>query len=166
MPVNPHYCQDSRRGRGRFEPITTAGTTVHEFIKGFSTHQVRRFDLYEWQLGEVLTADGYITPIQLKEALDRQQSEPSKCLGDILIEMGAISEKNLQLALSRNLGLPFIELIGFEADPAVIDPVSMDIAHKHSLMPLMYPHRTQRKRRDTGARYAGRPQDTQADRLQ
>lgn len=44
-------------------------------------------------IGEVLKEYGYITEEQLQEALKAQKEQKGKRLGDLLIEMGFITER-------------------------------------------------------------------------
>jgi type IV pilus assembly protein PilB len=58
-------------------------------------------------------------------------------VGDILVEMGAVTAEALDLALARKLGIPFVRLQGFKLDPAVLELVTADLARKNRVMPLL-----------------------------
>ena len=61
------------------------------------------------QLGELLVGAQLITHAQLAEAL-LQQSTSGKRLGNLLVDLGAISERDLARELSVQLSIPLIDL--------------------------------------------------------
>ncbi|MFT5133040.1 MAG: type IV pilus assembly protein PilB [Gammaproteobacteria bacterium] len=89
------------------------------------------------RLGELLIAEGLISQAHLDEALLMQKGDRGRRLGDILIDIGATTEDAVHSALAQKLGVPFVKLREFEIDPAVLELVPVDIARKHSVMPLM-----------------------------
>ena len=89
------------------------------------------------RLGEVLIEEGIISPKQLQEALAAQRRDRSKKLGDILVEMGALTPEELHITMAHNLGIPFVRLRNFDVDPRVLKLVSIEIARKHALFPLL-----------------------------
>jgi len=60
------------------------------------------------RLGEVLIHEGYITEDQLKEALIKQTNFGLK-IGETLIKLGHLSEKNLLLSLQLQLGYDIVQ---------------------------------------------------------
>jgi len=60
------------------------------------------------KLGEILMEKGYITEKELMEAMEAQK-ELKKPLGELLIEMGYITSKELVEALSEQYGIPVLE---------------------------------------------------------
>lgn len=89
------------------------------------------------RLGEVLLEEGIISPKQLRDALEAQRRDRTKKLGDILVEMGALSPEELHIAMAHNLGIPFVRLRTFDLDPQALKLVTVEIARKHELFPLM-----------------------------
>ena len=67
------------------------------------------------RIGELLMELGLITPRQLEHALERQRST-GKFLGVVLLEMGVLTEQGLLQAISRQFGIPHEPL-----DPARVD---------------------------------------------
>lgn len=61
------------------------------------------------RIGEVLLESGFISQKQLDEALNKQKGS-GKMLGDIVLEMGLVSETQLAQALSIRLKVPFVDL--------------------------------------------------------
>src|ERR1700677_2560983 len=60
-------------------------------------------------LGELLVGAQLISHAQLAEAL-LQQSATGKRIGTLLVEEGAVDERDLARALSDQLGIPFVDL--------------------------------------------------------
>ncbi|MGZ5350944.1 MAG: type II secretion system protein GspE, partial [Actinomycetota bacterium] len=61
------------------------------------------------QLGQILIELGYITQDQLEQALAEHQRTP-KSLGRVLIDLGMIKEGDLVRALAEQVGLEFVDL--------------------------------------------------------
>ncbi|MGD0844876.1 MAG: type IV-A pilus assembly ATPase PilB [Geobacteraceae bacterium] len=89
------------------------------------------------RLGELLVRNNLITKEQLTKALDEQkESGGHGRLGSILIKNGLISEADLTSFLSKQYGVPSINLNEFEVDPAVIKTIPVEIAHKYQIIPV------------------------------
>ena len=87
------------------------------------------------RLGDLLVADGLLTPAQLQKALGEQRGSTEK-LGSILIKLGFINEEQLIGFLSRQYGVPSITLAQLEIDPAVLRLVPAPIAKKYEVIPV------------------------------
>jgi hypothetical protein len=61
------------------------------------------------KLGDLLLQQGVITPAELEEALKYQAIFGGK-LGTNLIELGALNEEDITLALSRKFAVPAVDL--------------------------------------------------------
>lgn len=88
-------------------------------------------------VGEVLVDAGLISPAQLAEAKALQLAERTPRLGDILVGMGAVTERAVQLALSKKLGIPFVNLREFRINPLVLELVDPSFASHYQVLPLM-----------------------------
>jgi type IV pilus assembly protein PilB len=89
------------------------------------------------RLGELLVRNNLITKEQLSKALDEQKETGSHGrLGSILIKNGLISEPDLTSFLSKQYGVPSINLTDFEVDPAVIKTIPVEIAQKYQIIPV------------------------------
>src|SRR5438876_2856248 len=87
------------------------------------------------RLGDLLVADGLLTPAQLQKALGEQRGSTEK-LGSILIKLGFINEEQLIGFLSRQYGVPSITLAQLEIDPGVLRLVPAPIAKKYEVIPV------------------------------
>ena len=87
------------------------------------------------KLGDLLLEHKVITHSQLEKALHIQQSSGKK-LGDVLIELGYITETELLLFLSKQLNLPFLELQYYKIKPEVIRELPEAIARRYRVIPI------------------------------
>ena len=72
------------------------------------------------QLGELLVGAQLISHDQLAEAL-LQQSTSGKRIGSLLVELGAIDERDLAKALSTQLHVPLVDLSQQTPSPEAIE---------------------------------------------
>ena len=89
------------------------------------------------RLGEILVRNNLITKEQLAAALEEQKTAgPGVRLGSILIKNGHITESDLTTFLSRQYGVPSINLADFEVDESVLKLIPQDIAKKYKVVPV------------------------------
>src|SRR5438067_13416416 len=87
------------------------------------------------KLGEILVRENLLTPEQLREALDYQRSHGGR-LGFNLVKLGLVSDDMVTAVLSRQYGVPSVNLDMFDIDPAVIRLIPREVAEKYSVLPL------------------------------
>ena len=87
------------------------------------------------KLGEILIKEKLVTQEQLKQALDHQAKNGGR-LGKSLVELGFLSDEEITPVLSRQYGVPSINLAFFEVDPAVIKLIPVETARKYQIVPL------------------------------
>ena len=87
------------------------------------------------RLGSMLVSSGLITDDQLKKALATQKSEGGR-LGSILVKLGFVQEDKLMTFLSKQYGVPYVDLNKFEINPAVIKHIPAEVAQKYRIMPI------------------------------
>jgi type IV pilus assembly protein PilB len=87
------------------------------------------------RLGELLVRESMINVDQLKKAQDEQRKSGGR-LGSSLVKLGMIEESELTSFLSKQYGVPAIDLSEFEIDQEVINLVPREVAEKHSLIPF------------------------------
>ena len=87
------------------------------------------------RLGEILLKDSLISADQLKQALDYQKKNGGR-LGTCLVKMGLVSDDDITAVLSRQYGVPSINLKFYEVDPAVIRLVPQETAIRYQIVPL------------------------------
>jgi len=87
------------------------------------------------RLGEILLKESLITQDQLDKALEFQRSNGGK-LGSCLTRMGFITDDDITGVLSRQYGVPSINLKYYEIDPNVIKLIPQDTALRYQVVPL------------------------------
>jgi type IV pilus assembly protein PilB len=87
------------------------------------------------RLGEILVKESLITADQLKQALEHQRQNGGR-LGTSLMRLGFISDDEITEVLSRQYGVPSINLKYYEVDPTVIKLIPQDTAVRYQIVPL------------------------------
>lgn len=87
------------------------------------------------KLGETLLKEGLINTQQLKEALDYQRANGGR-LGSTLVKLGFLSDEEITAVLSRQYGVPSVNLSLFEVDEAAVKLIPQEVAQKYMVMPL------------------------------
>ena len=87
------------------------------------------------KLGEILVRENLLTPEQLREALDYQRHHGGR-LGFNLVKLGLVSDDMVTAVLSRQYGVPSVNLDMFDVDAAVIRLIPREVADKYSVLPL------------------------------
>jgi type IV pilus assembly protein PilB len=86
-------------------------------------------------LGEMLVAGGLIKEEQLKRALDEQKKRGGK-VGEVLVDLGFISEHNIATFLGRQLHIPYVEIEKELVDVDIVKMIPADIARRVAAIPL------------------------------
>src|SRR5438477_1008216 len=87
------------------------------------------------RIGELLLKEKRITADQLQQALTHQKAQGGK-LGFNLVKMGFVKDEEITALLSKQYGVPSINIAQFELDPAVIKLIPPDTAQKYQIVPL------------------------------
>jgi type IV pilus assembly protein PilB len=87
------------------------------------------------RLGEILIKENLITSDQLRQALEHQTASGGR-LGTCLMKLGFISDDEITGVLSRQYGVPSINLKYYEVDANVIKLIPQDTAVRYQIVPL------------------------------
>jgi type IV pilus assembly protein PilB len=87
------------------------------------------------RIGELLLKEKKITPNQLQEALTYQKANGGK-LAINLVKLGFVRDEEITALLSRQYGVPAIDLGKFEIEPTVIKLIPAETAQKYQVIPL------------------------------
>ena len=82
------------------------------------------------KIGQLLVTNKIITEEQLIKAIELQKKEGGR-IGTNLIKLGFITDENLVQFLSRQYGVPAINLSDYKIDPLVLKLVPVDMARKY-----------------------------------
>jgi type IV pilus assembly protein PilB len=89
------------------------------------------------RLGEILVKNNLITREQLARALDEQKLSGGQFrLGTILVRQNLLSEQDLTSFLSKQYGIPTVNLSDYEIDPAVVKIIPQEVVQKYQLIPV------------------------------
>jgi type IV pilus assembly protein PilB len=83
----------------------------------------------------LLLKENMVTPQQLQEALNHQKMGGGK-LGKAFVSLGFVKDEEITSLLSRQYGVPSINLDHFEVDPAIIKIIPAETARKYQVLPL------------------------------
>src|SRR5579872_2919752 len=84
---------------------------------------------------ELLLKERRISPEQLQQALNYQKANGGK-LGFNLVKMGFVKDDEITALLSKQYGVPSINLTQFEIDLGVIKLIPAETAQKYQIIPL------------------------------
>jgi type IV pilus assembly protein PilB len=87
------------------------------------------------RIGELLLKEKLITPEQLQQALNQQKANGGK-LGYNLVKMGFVKDEQITTLLSKQYGVPSINLAQFKIDPTIVKLVPTETARKYQIIPL------------------------------
>ncbi len=87
------------------------------------------------RLGDLLVIEKVITQEQLEQAT-KLQKETHCRLASALVKLGFLSDEDVTNFLSRQYGVPAINLSYFEIDPAVIKLIPFETAKRYQILPL------------------------------
>ncbi len=87
------------------------------------------------RIGDLLVQEGVITEDQLMTALKEQKKTGTK-LGKSLIDLGYMDEDSLLRFLSRQLGIPFVQLRHFQFDQELIKKLPETTARRYRAIVL------------------------------
>ncbi len=87
------------------------------------------------RLGDLMVKEKVITPEQLEQAT-KHQKENHLRLASSLVKLGFLSDEDVTNFLSRQYGVPAINLSYFEIDPAVVKLIPYETAKRYQILPL------------------------------
>ena len=88
-------------------------------------------------LGKVLVDAGFVAAEQLDRALEIQRNKGTQ-LGQILMEMGALSEDTLAVGLAQQVGFVLVDPAKSRVEPDLLSIISREKAQKWGVLPLYH----------------------------
>ncbi|MCQ2459728.1 MAG: Flp pilus assembly complex ATPase component TadA, partial [Ruminococcus sp.] len=89
------------------------------------------------RIGDYLVRQGLISPEQLQQVLEAQrESKGSKKFGDIVVELGFMSEVNFAKALASNLVVQYVDLDNYDINTEAVQLIPESLARKHSVIAI------------------------------
>ncbi len=109
------------------EAPPTSGATTHDRNGSWVPGRTR--------IGDLLVERQLVTSEQIRDALEKQQESGSR-LGEILVGMGSLSERELVMVLADQLGIPLSDLRSENPDPAALALIPEEVARAHLALPV------------------------------
>ena len=89
------------------------------------------------RLGEILVKNNLLSRDQLALALDEQKLSGGQLrLGSILIKQKLLSEQQLTSFLSKQYGVPTVNLSEYDIDPSVAKIIQPEVVQKYQIVPI------------------------------
>lgn len=86
-------------------------------------------------IGQLLVESGYITDVQLNDALVKQKTDfVGEKIGEILLKLGYVSETQVVHALSARLKVPYIDLVTSKIDIDAVKKIPEEVARKNTVI--------------------------------
>ena len=89
------------------------------------------------RVGDLLVEAGAITDEQLQQALDHQKENGGR-LGNVIMEMGFISQELLITVLTTQMGIDYIELRSCKLDEDLLKQLPENLVQKYKAIPIAY----------------------------
>jgi len=99
--------------------------------------QVDPTELKGRKLGRVLSKMGKVSREQVHEALEIQKTRKVP-IGQLLVELGYCSQKDVAAALAGQAGMSYVDLTGVEIPQAVRDTIPAENVHAYQVVPIEY----------------------------
>jgi type IV pilus assembly protein PilB len=116
----------------RREPVTTQRELQDALRIGSPASRTK--------LGELLAVEARLTQTGIFKAIAAQHAGDAERIGQLLIKSGRVSERDVYVALSHQLGVPFVQLAHFDVDPQALMLLPQHIARRFMILPLMLHH--------------------------
>lgn len=91
--------------------------------------------LFKDRLIEVLLNNKLMSKEKLDKVLEKQKREGGD-LGKLLLEEGALSEKDLMITLCQELNIPPINLLRYTIDKSLLETIPERLARQYNFMPV------------------------------
>lgn len=86
-------------------------------------------------LTEILYRSQMVTEADVNRALEEQKRTGLR-LGELFVELGIVTQEDIDWALSNHLDIPLVKLDRKAIDPAAVEHVPAELARTHGLIPL------------------------------
>src|SRR5256712_12781917 len=114
-------------------PATPEGTGSRGAAAGTGNGTGRR------RLGELLLAEGVVTPDQLNRALEIHRATGQR-LGQVLLDMGVVDQERLARLLGQQIGAEVIRLVGAALREDGLTLLPQQMASRVQAIPIAPPH--------------------------
>jgi type IV pilus assembly protein PilB len=89
------------------------------------------------QIGQILIEEGLITEKELDEGL-AHQAQNGGAIGQVLVDLGVVTDNDILLAIAKQAGMDIIDLEHLEIPQEVVDMVSPSVAQVYRIVPVNF----------------------------
>jgi type IV pilus assembly protein PilB len=90
------------------------------------------------RIGQILVDLGFITDEQLQAALEEQEQRPGELLGQIAMDLGMITDDQLAHGLAEQMNMQVINLSDVVVPPEVLNYVTEPMAQLYRIVPISF----------------------------
>jgi type IV pilus assembly protein PilB len=94
-------------------------------------------------LGLILMEMGFVTPPEVREALEKQKNEGGK-IGEVLVALKHATADQVAMGLAKQFGVPYVDLKKMDIPREVVAAVPKQVAVEHTIVPIWKNNRTLR----------------------
>lgn len=87
-------------------------------------------------IGQYLVEKGLLTEENLQKVLEKQKESKGKMFGDVVVEMGLVSDKAFAKVLAERLNVQYVDLDETEFIPEVVKKIPEAVAKKYNLIAI------------------------------
>ncbi len=87
-------------------------------------------------LGELLVASGLVSEAQLREGRAHQRHKGVR-IGEALLQLGHVDERELTRAIAKQQGMPFVDLEKGKISPTILEKVPGEFCLEQGLLPVL-----------------------------
>src|ERR1700730_16819936 len=116
-------------------PVPRPTPTTSKSRCCFRLHRKNEPNKMSAKLGEILVRENLISPQHLRQALDYQREHGGR-RGFHLVKLGLVSDDTITAVLSRQYGIPSVNLDLFDIEDSVLRLIPQEVAQKYSVLPL------------------------------
>lgn len=88
------------------------------------------------RIGDYLVGQGLITQEQLMQVLEAQKESNGKKFGDVVVELGFMSEANFTKALAGKMMVRYVDLDSVEINSEAVNKIPEALARKHTVIAI------------------------------
>ncbi len=88
-------------------------------------------------MADIFVESGLVSEEQLSQALDKQrQLKTQEPVGDLLVSMGLITERDRVRCLGEQWGVPYMDLTDIQISEDVVSAVTQELARRFKIIPI------------------------------
>ncbi len=87
-------------------------------------------------IGQYLVEKGLLTEENLQKVLDKQKESKGKMFGDVIVDMGLISDKEMAKVLAERLNVQYVDLDEVNFIPEVVKKIPEAVARKYNIIAI------------------------------